>query len=131
MPADTRVATPSGEVRIDAVTPGTIVRTLDAQGHRVAVPVLHVGSTRAPRTHRLVHLVLDDGREVSASPGHPLADGRTFGSVTPGDAIDGARVVRAERVPYAQERTWDLVVASPTGVYFADGLPVGSTLAPR
>jgi hypothetical protein len=72
--------------------------------------------------------VLADGRELFASPGHPLADGRALGAVTTGDQVDGATVVSATRVPYGYGRTFDLLPAGPTGTYWADGIALGSTL---
>jgi hypothetical protein len=72
--------------------------------------------------------VLGDGRELFASPGHPLADGRLLGSITPGDVVDGGVVLRAGRVPYGSGTTFDLLPSGPTGVYWADGIPLASTL---
>lgn len=75
-----------------------------------------------------IHLVLADGRSVTASPGHPLADGRLLGDLRPGDVVDGSQVARADLVPYAGEATFDIVVSGATGTYFIDGIALGSTL---
>jgi hypothetical protein len=74
--------------------------------------------------------VLTDGRELFASPGHPLADGRPIGSITAGDAVDGAVVMSADRVPYGSGTTFDLLPSGPTGRYWAEGIPLASTLGP-
>jgi hypothetical protein len=76
----------------------------------------------------MVHLVLGDGRELFASPGHPLADGRLLGSIAVGDRVDGAVVTGAGRTPYRSDTTFDLLPSGPTGTYWADGIPLGSTL---
>ena len=86
------------------------------------------GSMTAPADHTVVHLVLADGRELFASPGHPLADGRPLGSIRTGDVVDGAVVLSAERVPYGAGTTFDLLPSGPTGLYWADGIPLASTL---
>jgi hypothetical protein len=123
-----RIATPGGEVPVTAVRPGTLVWTRDPDGRRAAVPVLAVGHTPAPTGHRVVHLVLVDGRSLDVSPGHPLPDGRAVGDLRPGDAVDGSSVASAELRAYTGADTWDLLPAGPTHVYLADGVPLRSTL---
>jgi hypothetical protein len=84
-----------------------------------------------PGTHEVIHLVLSDGRQVWASPGHPTADGRRLGDLAVGEALDGGRIVRMERVRYGLGATYDLLPAGGTGQYWADGILLGSTLAAR
>jgi hypothetical protein len=64
------------------------------------------------------------------SPGHPTADAREAGDLNPGDVLDGAVLVSAERVQYEAGHTYDLLPSGETGFYFANGIPLGSTLAP-
>jgi hypothetical protein len=104
------------------------VWTADLSGARTAAVVSLVGSMTAPADHTVVHLMLADGRELFASPGHPLADGRPLGSIMRGDLVDGAVVVGADRVPYGSGTTFDLLPSGPTGVYWAAGIPLASTL---
>jgi hypothetical protein len=72
--------------------------------------------------------VLADGRELHASPGHPTADGRPLGSLAVGHVLDGSRIVLWALVPYAGERTYDLLPAGPTGAYWANGVLLSTTL---
>ncbi|HSR24349.1 MAG TPA: hypothetical protein VLW53_12415 [Candidatus Eisenbacteria bacterium] len=125
----TRVATPHGELPVTELRPGTIVWTQDADGSRVPAPVLAVRRTPAPAGHLVVHLVLADGRRVDVSPGHPLGDGRAAGDLRPGDRVDGSVVAAAGLRPYGGAATWDLLPAGRSGRYWADGVPLGSTLA--
>jgi hypothetical protein len=124
----TRIATPGGSVAVEDLRAGMTVWTADASGRPVPAVVTVVGSMTAPADHTVVHLVLADGRELYASPGHPLADGRLLGSVAAGDTVDGAVVTGAERVPYGSGTTFDLLPAGPTGTYWAGGVPLLSTL---
>jgi len=126
----TLIETPSGGVAVEVVQIGDTVWTLDADGRRIAGTVLALGSTPAPVNHQVVHLTLADGRSVTASPGHPLADGRQLGQLRAGDVVDGSVVVSADFVRYDGARTFDLVVSGPTGTYLVDGIPLGSTLQP-
>jgi hypothetical protein len=130
LPAGTRIATPRGDVSVEQLGVGDVVWSQDARGVRIAAPIARVGSLPTPRAHVLVVAELSDGRRVTASPGHPTADARALGTLAAGDALDGAVVLRVERRPYGDQRTFDLLPASPSGAYWADGVLLGSTLAP-
>jgi len=127
--ASTLIATPDGERVVTSVTPGMLVWTRSADGRRIAMPVLQVGSMPVPPGHVMVHLRLTDGRELWASPGHRLADGRELGALAVGDEVDGSRASLWELVPYNGDRTYDLLPAGPTGDYWANGVLLASTLA--
>ena len=74
-----RIATPSGDIRVQDVRVGMTIWTTDRKGHRITGVVLATGHMQAPLGHEVVRLDLADGRSVVASPGHPTADGRTVG----------------------------------------------------
>jgi Hint domain len=124
----TRIASPSGEVAVEDLKVGDVVWTLDAAGARVAAPLVEIGSTPVPATHRVVQLRLSDGRAVDVSPGHPTADGRKVGALASGDGYDGAVVVSAELIAYAGGATFDVLPAGTTGMYWANGVLLGSTI---
>jgi hypothetical protein len=124
----TRIATPDGEIAVEDVRLGARIWSFDQNGQRVLATVIRVGRTPVPATHLVVRLVLDDGRVVRASPGHPLADGRLLGTLRAGDRVDGATVASAALEAYDGGSTFDLLPDGPTGVYLADGIPLGSTL---
>ncbi|HMA05560.1 MAG TPA: hypothetical protein VKO45_06490 [Methanomicrobiales archaeon] len=127
---DTLIDTPDGPVPVKDLREGMPVWTPGPKGGRVAVPLLRTAKTRVPPTHRLVHLMLSDGRELSASPGHPTLDGRALGTLSVGDDLDGSGVTRAELVPMTEEFTCDILPAGGTGGYWANGIPLRSTLFP-
>ena len=79
--------------------------------------------------HHVVRVRLTDGRTLELSPGHPTADGRTFGDLVAGGTLDGASIASVETIPYGYANTYDILPASSTGDYFAAGLRVGSTLS--
>lgn len=126
----TTIDTPTGPVAVQDLRLGDPIWTLDADGRRVAGTVIAVGSTTAPPDHRVIRLTLADGRSVTASPGHPLADGRTFGSLAIGDLVDGSPIVALVSLAYSGGETFDLVASGATGIYLSDGIALGSTLAP-
>jgi len=126
----TLIDTPAGPLRVERLREGDTVWTVDAGGRRVPGMIRALGEAIAPAGHRVVHLVLADGRQVWVSPGHPTADGRRVGDLRPGDELDGARVVSAELVPYGGETTFDLLPSGSTGAYWANSILLGSTLSP-
>lgn len=127
--AGTLIATPNGPVRVTDIRAGMLVLTASENGRRIAAPVLETGSVEVPAGHLMVHLVLADGRELLASPGHRAADGRQLGTLSVGDKLDSSTISLWELVPYAGERTYDLLPAGATGRYWANGIELSSTLA--
>ena len=124
----TLIDTPSGPVAVDQLKVGDVIWTRDAAGHRFAAAVARVGSVPVPSSHQIVHLVLDDGRSVDVSPGHPLTDGGYAGELRAGDHYDGATVVSATLADYDGGRTFDVLPDGPTGFYWANGILLASTL---
>ena len=124
---DTPIATPSGERPIATLRVGDFVYSVDHDAI-VAVPLVRVGRTPVA-AHRVVRVVLADGTVLHMSPGHLTADGRPFGELQAGSALDAQHaVVSAELVPYAYDATHDVLPASSSGTYFAGGALVQSTL---
>lgn len=126
--AGTLIDTPAGPVAVEALKPGEIVWTVDAAGRRIAAPIQRLGRTIVPATHQVVHVVLEDGRDLWVSPGHPTTDGRTFGELRAGDLLDGSPIQSAELVPYNGYATYDLLPAGETGFYWANGILIASTI---
>ena len=124
----TRIATPSGEIAVQDLRIGDIVWTSDADGARVSAALIAVGNAPVPATHVIVRVALNDGRLVYVSPGHPTAEGRHIGDLAAGDTLDGTRIASVERVTYAGGATYDILPAGTTGVYWANGVLLGSTL---
>ena len=108
---------------------GDVVWSSDANGVRIAVPLLAVSSVPVIGEHTILVIELADRRTVRVSAGHPLLDGRLAGTIALGSIVDGAAVTTIRQVPY-RGATWDLLPAGSTGTYWADGVRLGSTLGP-
>jgi hypothetical protein len=128
LPVGTRIDTPNGARAVETLRVGDVVWTQSARGERVAVSLAAIGQAIAPNDHRVVAVMLDDGRRVTASPGHPTRDGSPLGSLRPGDHLDGSLVVDVTLLEYGYGRTFDILPSGETGVYWTDGVPLGSTL---
>ena len=122
------IDTPLGSVAVKDLQVGMPIWTADSAGHRISGIVTKTSKTPVPLTHQVVHLTLDDGRELFVSPGHPTTDGRAVGEFIADDFYDGARVVSSSRVPYGDLATYDILPSGETGFYWANGILLDSTL---
>jgi|SRR3989344_4948296 len=125
---NTLIDTPSGKVVVQSLKKGDMVWTANAEGRRVANIVLEVAKTPVPATHQVVHVVLEDRRELFVSLGHPVGDGRTIGELSMGDILDGHRVKDITLVSYTEGYTYDILPSGETGFYWANGVLLDSTL---
>jgi len=126
---NTYIDTPNGYIPVQDLQKGMAVWTVDATGSRNVGIILETTMREVPSTHTMVHLVLSDGRELFASPWHPLEDGRAIDSIVEGDNVDSASVTKVQQVPYNGKATYDILPSGGTGLYWANDIPVKSTLA--
>ena len=124
----TLIDTPVGLVSVKDLQIGMPVWTTDKFGQRVPGVISKTSKVSVPPTHKMVHLILDDGRELFVSHGHPIVDGRVVGNLMSGDLYDGVYVVSAESVSYGESATYDILPSGETGFYWANGILIGSTL---
>jgi len=124
----TLIDTSDGAIPVEQLRTGMRVWTVDSFGNRVAAEMLDTAMTPVPVSFQVVRLVLSDGRTVTASPGHPTANWRALGDYVVGETLDGVMVVSVERIPYDGGTTYDLLPAGPTGLYWANGVLLKSTL---
>jgi hypothetical protein len=123
---DTPVATPDGDRPISSLQVGDLVYS-EHRRALVPVPLREVARTRV-HNHVVAQVTLESGIVLRISAPHPTADGRTLGSLRPGDQLDGVRVAGAEIVPYDNAYTYDILPDSDTGTYVAGGVLIGTTL---
>jgi hypothetical protein len=101
---------------------------MDKSGNRVAVVIIQTVATPVPASFMVVRITLEDGRTVSASPGHPSAAEKALGDYKVGDILDGSQVVATELVAYTGGSTYDILPDGGTGLYWANGILLLSTL---
>jgi hypothetical protein len=126
---DTLISTPEGNVAVTDLRPGMSVFTMDMDGNKIIMPIELVSKVLVPDSHVVCHLILNDGRELFVSGGHPTADGREISDLNQGDIIDGSKLTSIEKVRYSGGYTYDLLPAGDTGFYWANGVLLGSTLS--
>lgn len=124
----TQIDTPRGQIPVEQVTVGMSVWTMNQTGERIVAPILKIAKTPVPNTHQVVNLVLADGRAVHVSPSHPTADGTLVSYLRLGDTLDGSPITALTYIPYTHNYTYDILPQGPTGVFFANGILMGSTL---
>jgi hypothetical protein len=127
----TLINTLGGPVPVEQLKAGMSIWTVDEFGQRVAGTIIDVSSTRVPAIFQLIRITMDDGRVVTASPGHPTAEGRALGNYQAGEILDGAVITKVEHVTYCNGVTYDVLPSSPTGLYWANGILLKSTLGQK
>jgi hypothetical protein len=96
----------------------------------VAVPIVATHQIAVAHDHRVMRVRLANGVTLEISRGHPTLDGRVFVDLRRGGLVGGVEIVDVETIPYAFDRTYDILPASDSGGYFAGGVLIGSTLKP-
>jgi hypothetical protein len=129
--AESVISTPTGPFGVSNIHPGMHVWSVAPDGRKVDAIVLKTAIRVAAPGSELVHILLVDGRELTASAPHELADGRSIGSLQAGDRVQGSLVVRIDVFDDSFGRTYDLLPSGITGEYWADGILLRSTLARR
>ncbi len=124
----TLIDTPTGAIPVEQLQPGMIVWTMDKAGIRVTASIIKISSTPVPSSFQVVKLTLNDGRTVTTSPGHPSAEMRSLGDYRVRDTLDRGQIVSIERIPYNAGATYDLLPSGGTGLYWANGILLMSTL---
>jgi hypothetical protein len=130
LPGISLISTPGGDVAVAGVRVGLHVWTGAPDGRQLDAVVIATRSRLDAPGSTLIHMVLADGRQLTASPPHQLADGRRLASLKVGDQVDSIRITRLESVPDVLGRTYDLLPSGETGEYWADGILLRSTLQP-
>jgi hypothetical protein len=124
----TLIDTPNGPVPVEKLQKGMMIYTQDAAGKKIAGVITATASAQSPTSFQIIMIALNDGRSVSASPGHPTTDGRTIGGLKVGDTLDGAIIAAVTAIPYSGY-TFDILPDGGTGFYWANGILLKSTLA--
>jgi hypothetical protein len=124
----TTIETIAGQTPVEKLQSRMSVYTLDTEGNKVIGTILRVASVPVSSSFEIIDIVLGDGRNISASPGHPTADGRTVWQLRVGDMLDGATIISVTSRPYSGY-TYDILPDGGTGFYWANGILLKSTLA--
>jgi len=124
---NTEIETPNGPIKVTKLKEGMTVFTMGSSGKQTAI-ILETGKTLVPPDHKMVHVILDDKRELFVSPNHPTSDGRLFGQLSVGQILDGSKVTHLEQVSYNGTYTYDILPSGDTGDYWANGILVKSSL---
>jgi hypothetical protein len=125
----TLIDAPGGPVPVEQLCEGMTIWTVGESGKRIAAAVVETTMTPVPSLFQVVKVGLQDGRSVIAAWRHPTAEGRALGEYHVGDALDGAIVVVVEHVIYKGGATYDILPGGSTGLYWANGILLKSTLA--
>jgi hypothetical protein len=125
----TLIDTPTGRIPVEQLRKGMTVWTVDNAGKLIAGQVVETIATPVTSSFEVLRLRLNDGRTVIASAGHPTSEGKPLGDYQTGDNLDGSLVAAAEHLVYDGGATYDLLPSGGSGLYWANGILLKSTLA--
>jgi hypothetical protein len=123
----TFIGTPGGPVPVEQLHQGMPVWTADIEGNKVAGVIVRSAVTPVPASFQAINITLSDGRTVAASPRHPTLEEKALGQYQVGDTLDGT-IVTAVDYFYYEGYTYDLLPSGGTGIYWANGILLKSTL---
>ncbi len=126
--SNTMISTPQGDKNVQELQTGDLVWSTDKSGKKISVPISQTFFAKVPPSHNVFHLVLSDKREVWLSPYHSLTGKKYINDLKFGSYYDKAIVKKIDLIPYAGTKTYDILPASETGYYWANGILIGSTL---
>lgn len=126
--SNTAISTPHEEINVRAIKAGMKVWSVGENREKVESTVIKIAKTLAPSTHNVMHLVFSDGRELWVSPDHSTADGKLVSDLKVGGFYDGAEITVAELVSYWDNATYDILPDTASGLYWANGVLLKSTL---
>lgn len=132
LPDEAPVSTPTGLVSVKELNVGdtvlSYVSTMDGL-QLVRLPVLLIDSVLVGDDHKMVHLMLDDDRQVTASPLHPLGEtGALMRDVKVGDILNGSSVIGVALLDYTGQYTRDILTDGFWGGYLVNGVWLRSTI---
>lgn len=131
LPDTSLISIPSGHFQIKDLKIGNLVWTVDQFGNKVQAKIIKTNRRIASENHKMAHIILEDGRKLVVSPGHPTIDNKELGSLKKGQALDGSRINSIQILPYKEKYTYDILPAGDTGTYWTNGILIGSTLSPQ
>ncbi len=126
--SNTQISTPTGDINVKDLKVGMKVYSTNRFGQRIIADVIKISNTPTPITHKVVHLVLTDGRQLWVSPNHPTVSSLEVGQLQVGQSYNSSVILIAELIPYWDNKTYDLLPNSDTGFYYANGILMGTTL---
>lgn len=118
---ETLIDTPTGARHIATLNVGDEVYSLDLLGARIVAKVNATNRREINASHAFAVMMLPSNT-LLISPDHPLPDGCAFSSHPDVDE---------DRIYGSALHTFDISVDSSTGIYFACGIPLGSTIDVR
>ncbi len=128
LPPYVKISTPFGPRAIKHICKNDIVWTTNSVGHRAQARVKQIVKRKVHEDHKILWLVLADGRQLYSSPGHPNAKGEDLATLVRGDYLDNSQIISIELLAYEGEYTYDILPEGEPGAYFANGILIGSTL---
>lgn len=126
---ETLIHTTTGQTLISDLKIGDSVLVLD--NYRTWFrPILKISKIQTDPGYQMIRISLQDGRELTLSGTHPIASyERTVADLQVGEYFERSLIVLLEVVKYQGKYIYDILPDCQSGVYYANKIPLGSTLS--
>ncbi len=122
------IYTEKGLEKVESLQKGDKIMTIH-RGKKMLQPIITVNKVKVNGNHQMAKISFVSGEHILVSNKHPQKDYQSnFEFVRVGDLIDGRRVKTIEYVKYDKEYTYDILPKGSSGVYWVNGICMGSTL---
>ena len=125
------ISAENGSVPVKNLRAGDLVWTVDESGQKIQAIIVKTNRRLVSKDHKMAHIVLEDGRKLVVSPGHPTIDNKELGSLKKGQILDKSKIASIKIMPYKEKYTYDILSSGETGGYWANGILIGSTLSSK
>lgn len=125
---NTLISTPKGLRKVQYLKIGDYIWTINRIGKKVSVKITNKAKVATVLNHKMLELLLLDGRKLLVSPGHPDIENNPLSNLIKGSIFDGSKVTYIRFIPYKEKYTYDILPAGETGSYWANNILLGSTL---
>lgn len=125
--SNTEIETLTGKVKIKDIILGTEIWSLNSNGKRVISKVIKTSKSITNNTEMAV-LTLDNEQKLTGTSNHPIFNKSTLGLIKTGESFENIKITNTSTYTSNNEEVFDILPNTDTCVYFANGIPVLSSL---
>lgn len=125
----TMILTSEGLREVEKVKVGDRVYSVNKSGKKVLRSIINTAKVKAGNNHKMLFIELANGISIKMSVEHPDKNGLPMIEAVKKGELNGIEIKDISLVSYMNRYTYDLLTDGENGVYFANGILLGSTLS--
>lgn len=124
---NTLIKTQKGNVCIQDLKKNMKIWSKNRLGKLCLVKIREVKKYKITKPHVIITAQLSDGRFISATSNHPIMQNKTLSQYCLGEVLDGSIIVSYKYSLYTNY-FYDILPLGESGIYYANNIPIVSTL---